>query len=46
MRLVVKIIGTVEHPKQDVLFCAGKCVVVLAGTVDKLLKFAVTHIMQ
>ena len=46
LQLVLKIIGTVEHPKQEVVFYAGTCVVVLAGTVDKLRKFAVTHIMQ
>ena len=37
----VKITGTIEHPKQDILFCAGKCVVVPAGTVDRVLKAGV-----
>ena len=42
---VMKMIGTVEHPKQDVLFCAGKAVVVPAGTVGKLLTSAVQPIL-
>ena len=42
----VKITGTIEHPKQDILFCAGKCVVVPAGTVDRVLKAGVKPSLQ
>ena len=38
LHAVVKVTGTVEQPKADVLFCAGKAVVVPAGTVDRVLK--------
>ena len=42
----VKITGTIEHPKQDILFCAGKCVVVPAGPVDRVLKAGVKPSVQ
>ncbi len=35
---VSKIAGPVEAPKQDVLFCASKCVVVPPGIVDRILQ--------
>ena len=38
LHAVVKVTGTVEQPKADVLFCAGKAVVVPAGTVDRVLQ--------
>ena len=38
LHAVVKVTGTVEQPKADVLFCAGTAVVVPAGTVDRVLK--------
>ena len=38
LHAVVKVSGTVEQPKADVLFCAGKAVVVPAGTVDRVLQ--------
>ena len=38
LHAVVKVTGTVEQPKADVSFCAGKAVVVPAGTVDKVLQ--------
>ena len=42
----MKITGTIEHPKQDILFCAGKCVVVPAGTVDRVLRAGVKPSLQ
>ena len=38
LHAVVKVTGIVEQPKADVLFCAGKAVVVPAGTVDRVPK--------
>ena len=38
LHAVVKVTGTVEEPKQDVLFTAGKAVVVPAGVVEQVLK--------
>ena len=46
LRSILEIAGTVEYNEQDVFFCAGKCVVVPAGTVDGLLKSAVRRILQ
>ena len=42
---VSKLCGPVEAPKQDVLFNAGKCVVVPPGVVDRVLQY-VTMLMQ
>ena len=38
LHAVVKITGTPEHPKQDVLFTAGRCVVVPHGCVEKIME--------
>ena len=38
LHAVVKVTGTVQQLKADVLFCAGQAVVVPAGTVDRVLK--------
>ena len=35
-----------EHPTQDVVFCAGKCFVALAGAVDGLFECAVRPMLQ
>ena len=38
LHAVAKVTGTVEQPKADVLFCAGKAVVVSAGPADRVFK--------
>ena len=38
LHAVVKVTGTVEQPKADVLFCAGKAVVVPTSTRDRVLQ--------
>ena len=45
LHAVVKVTGTVEEPKQEVLFTAGKAVVVPAGVVEQVLK-TVKPLMQ
>ncbi len=45
LHAVCKLTGTVDKPKQDVLFNAGKCVVVPPGIVDGILK-TVKPLMQ
>ena len=45
LHAVVKITGTKEEPKQDVLFTAGRAVVVPAGVVEQILK-TVRPLMQ
>ncbi len=45
LHAVSKLTGTIEAPKQDVLFNAGKCVVVPPGIVDRVLQF-VKPLMQ
>ena len=38
--------GTIDYRKQDILFCAGNCVVVPAGTVDRVLKSGIKLSLQ
>ena len=38
LHAVLKITCTVEQPKADVVFCAGKAVVLPGGTVDRVLE--------
>ncbi len=43
---VSRVAGPIEKPKQDVLFSAGKCVVVAPGIVDKILKSGVKPVAE